>query len=378
LADLLDHHHQPVEVLVVGHPDGPHHPVRVQLHVEVQVVGEVPRPSQLPHQPAQVARQHGHLLLLDLHRQRLVAFDTVQQEHPVADRAGRAHREPVRCGHVEIVTHDSSREVRESTAFTHSTCGPPGPYRMAVTEHGDTTNRWNRSSGTPAAPATTALIGSAWDTATTDCPGWAATSRNTASVARVAISANDSPPGNRKPAGQCRTFPHSLVRASRFSELPVHRPMSHSNSPASVRTRSPSALAIGAAVSLVLSSGDAYTAAGAVFSPAIRSAARSACPRPASDRWSPAFRPGSTAPVVGVRPWRTSSTVVGFGGVGTGAHRRLHPVPPDQPTVSRKLAGRSDGRRGVQLAAQLAAPLAALEDEITGCRACPRLVAWRE
>ena len=49
-----------------------------------------------------------------------------------------------------------------------------------MTEHGDTTMRWNRSRCVPSAWATAALIGSACDTATTVLPGWAATSRATA------------------------------------------------------------------------------------------------------------------------------------------------------------------------------------------------------
>ena len=49
---------------------------------------------------------------------------------------------------------------------------------------------------------------------------------------------------------------------------------------------------------------------------AMRAAAASACARPASARWSPLARPGSTWPVVGVTPWRTSRTIVGGGGLG--------------------------------------------------------------
>lgn len=78
-----------------------------------------------------------------------------------------------------------------------------------------------------------------------------------------------------------------------------------------MRTRRPTARAIGAAVSLVRSIGEAYTAA-TDRTVAMRSAAASACVRPSSLRCSPGARPGSTAPVVGVRPCRTNSTWVGF------------------------------------------------------------------
>ena len=56
--------------------------------------------------------------------------------------------------------------------------------------------------------------------------------------------------------------------------------------------------------------------ASTLVSAAMRSAARCACSTPASARCSPGARPGSSLPVVGVCPWRTSSTRVAFGGVG--------------------------------------------------------------
>ena len=81
---------------------------------------------------------------------------------------------------------------------------------MAVTEHGEITIRWNRSSGVPAADAATALITSAWDTATTVSPAWRAQMAATASRARACISANDSPPGKRNPLGWRCTVVQSL------------------------------------------------------------------------------------------------------------------------------------------------------------------------
>ena len=58
--------------------------------------------------------------------------------------------------------------------------------------------------------ATAALIGSAWDTATTRWPGWRARSWARASVMRTCISPKDSPFGKRKPDGLRWTCFHSF------------------------------------------------------------------------------------------------------------------------------------------------------------------------
>src|SRR5207244_12565701 len=74
---------------------------------------------------------------------------------------------------------------------------------------------------------------------------------------------------------------------------------------------------------------------------AMRSAAFSACLRPSSERCSPAARPGSFTPVVGVRPWRTRSTTVEGRGRFAFMRRRRHhrrtcpPTPPPPPTGGR-------------------------------------------
>ena len=65
-------------------------------------------------------------------------------------------------------------------------------------------------------------------------------------------------------------------------------------------------------------------------------------------------RPGRTLPVVGVCPWRTSRTSVGGEGLG----RLMESKGPTYPDPWTRLA--------------------ALTAEIVACRACPRLVAWRE
>src|SRR4051812_10854601 len=91
-----------------------------------------------------------------------------------------------------------------------------------------------------------------------------------------------------------------------------------------------------------------------------RSAAAWACSRPPSARCSPGARPGSTDPVVGVWPCRTKRATEG----GVGLVRRgieLRVGEQSQPTLR-----------------PMADSLAHLTAEIVDCRACPRLVAWRE
>ena len=78
-----------------------------------------------------------------------------------------------------------------------------------------------------------------------------------AEAIRACISRKDSPPGKRKPLGHRWTCAHSGFLASALSWAPVHSPKSHSSSPRSVRTRSPSRRAMGRAVSVVRSSGEA-------------------------------------------------------------------------------------------------------------------------
>src|SRR5580658_11388814 len=86
----------------------------------------------------------------------------------------------------------------------------------------------------------------------------------------------------------------------------------------------------------------------------MRSAALSAWAFPSSERWRFGARPGSTDPVVGVRPCRTRSATAGAGirRAGTASHRTLSAV---------RLP-----------------PLDELTSEIVRCRRCPRLVAWRQ
>ena len=122
---------------------------------------------------------------------------------------------------------------------------------------------------------------------------------------------------------------------------------------------------------------------------AMRSAARSAWARPSSARWRPAAWPGSTLPVVGVLPWRTSRTTVTWRR-RVAASRRVPGAATGGPR--RRGTGRHAGEGGApgwghprhrRLARWRRlepdrASLGHLEAEIEACRRCPRLVAWRE
>ncbi len=134
--------------------------------------------------------------------------------------------------------------------------GPPLPIAITLTEHGDTTMRWNRSRWVPIAWAMAALIGSACDTHTIVPPRCSARSVSSVVTMRCCISAKLSPAGNRNVEGERCTVPHSGSFISFFSSAPVHSPKSHSSRPLWARGRRPRAAAIGAAVSRVRSSGE--------------------------------------------------------------------------------------------------------------------------
>src|SRR5580658_5741761 len=106
----------------------------------------------------------------------------------------------------------------------------------------------------------------------------------------------------------------------------------------------------------------------------MRWAATSAWARPFSARCRPGAWPGSTWPVVGVAPWRTSNTRVAGGGLR----------PPLRRGVGRA-ADRADGGTGsdprlCRVASDRGQKdsLAAVQREVAACRRCPRLVEWRE
>src|SRR5690606_21471780 len=90
----------------------------------------------------------------------------------------------------------------------------------------------------------------------------------------------------------------------------------------------------------------------------MRSATASAWRCPASAMCRPGARPGSTLPVVGVWPCRTRSTRVGAG--------------------LSVLVGAMVGGNGIGVSRDRRAALALVAEEVTSCRTCPRLVAWRE
>ena len=82
---------------------------------------------------------------------------------------------------------------------------------------------------------------------------------------RACISMNDSPSGNRNALGKAWTVRHSRRRRKALSLAPVHAPKSHSSSPRSIRTRSPSRRAIGLAVSTLTEHAIGAIAALAIF-----------------------------------------------------------------------------------------------------------------
>ncbi len=207
--------------------------------------------------PAEQLRDGGHLLLLDLEGEQQRPLTALEQEQAVADRADGPDGQPLDA-EVVALAHDTERSASDAVELTVRTWVPEPPAASSTeTEQGETVRRWKRSRWIPAALAIAALIGSAWETATTVSPRCRATRRASAAAMRVCISRKDSPPGNRKALGERCTWLHSGLAASTFSLTPVHSPKSHSSSPRSFRTRSPRRLAIGRAVSAVRSSGDA-------------------------------------------------------------------------------------------------------------------------
>ena len=81
------------------------------------------------------------------------------------------------------------------------TVGDRSLYEMALTEAGEIRIRWNISRCRPSASATTALIGSAWETTTMVSDGCIETSSLVAATIRSCIWRIDSPPGKQKPLG---------------------------------------------------------------------------------------------------------------------------------------------------------------------------------
>ena len=118
-----------------------------------------------------------------------------------------------------------------------------------------------------------------------------------------------------------RVVEHGLpfpLRAMARSVVPVQAPKSHSINPASTPTGSPTKAAISSAVSIVRSIGDEYSAPTEPRSPSRRPTS-AASARPCAARCRPGSLPGSTLPVVGVVPCRTSSRYVSRGAPALGA-----------------------------------------------------------
>ena len=216
------------------------------------------------------------------------------------------------------------------------------------------TMRWKRSRWVPRAWATAALIGSAWDTTTTTPPACAARSRcDGADDARLhvgeALAAGEPEPArvavHRPPLGQLHQ--RLQLATGPVAEVALQQPSSictFSSRAAPMAWPSPGR-ARGRGVHGVdlRQLGDALgrrLGLGAALVGQVQARAR----------------PGRTLPVVGVWPWRTSSTrsrgrvaVLRGAMVGTPAYRR------------------SGGLARIRRA-----------PTIVACRACPRLVDWRE
>src|SRR4051812_40954238 len=105
----------------------------------------------------------------------------------------------------------------------------------------------------------------------------------------------------------------------------------------------------------------------------MRAATAPAWARPPSARCSPLARPGRVAPVVGVWPCRTSRSRVLVGAAGfldrevAGIGRLNLPAAP-----------RASARAGARGTVAAVDSFDRLHDDVVTCRACPRLVAWRE
>src|SRR6202046_2783723 len=105
----------------------------------------------------------------------------------------------------------------------------------------------------------------------------------------------------------------------------------------------------------------------------MRSAAAAACACPFSARCRPGAWPGSILPVVGVTPWRTRRTTVAGGAL----RPRRGGVRAE---TERAVGDTTDHRRRGAVASDrgLKDSVALVQRDVTACRRCPRLVAWRE
>ena len=190
--------------------------------------------------------------------------------------------------------------------------------------------------------ATAALIGSAWLTATTTLPGWAATRRSTASPDAQLHLGEGLAAGEAERARPVLHGPplrqlHELLelRAGPLAEVGLEQAPVDAHLLADGggdrRRRLPRALERRG-----VHGGDPVGERGDALGHAPRPA-----PGRRRTRCRPRARPGSTAPVVGVWPWRTSSTSVR---VGAGAFF-VRGMRVDEPTVGVVADSLSRGRR---------------------------------
>src|SRR6266545_1867359 len=169
LEELVEVHDDALVRIVVAHADVGHDPGGldglVELHVARQrALGR----AQLGGEAGQVLAERPHLLLLALEGDQMTALARLEVEDPVARLADGAGGEEVGLLDVVGLAHLSPSAARSpSIELTVRTASPEGRQAIALMEAVPITMRWKRSSGVPRAWATAALMGSAWETATT-------------------------------------------------------------------------------------------------------------------------------------------------------------------------------------------------------------------
>ncbi len=148
--DLLEHDDDAVELLVVGDADGADDPLELLGPVELEVVGQVSGAAELLDDPAEIAGQHGHLLLLDLDRRLGQALAAVEEEQAAAHLSHHPDRAVVRCVEVVLVAHEGTSSSRAPVEFTledERTAGAEEDGRDGAGGDGDALHEVERDAG---------------------------------------------------------------------------------------------------------------------------------------------------------------------------------------------------------------------------------------
>ena len=117
------------------------------FRLEIEVLGQVPGPTELLENLSDPFGERGELELLALHNDESATLSDLEEKEAGADLAAHANHDPV--GVSKDVVHEGLRPFSELVLFTHSTIGVDPVKATALTEHGEMTVRWKRSSGTP-------------------------------------------------------------------------------------------------------------------------------------------------------------------------------------------------------------------------------------